>query len=277
MTIQPREGLPAAWDALGAEAWARHLGLPRIEVHAELASTNDRARELALRGAATFTTVVAGSQTRGRGRGGASWHSPAGMGLWISVLLPFRAEEASAPLSLAVGVATARAVERAAGIAVQLKWPNDILRGGRKVAGILCETVGEAEGRAVAGIGVNLRRAGREAPSHLEARAGFLEEIAAREIAEPDLASALVDELRAWADPAPRVVDGALRAEWETRDCLRGRPVVAEGGAVGICAGVREDGALELSLADGSVVAVRSGRVRLMERGASPALYRNGD
>ncbi|MSR22718.1 MAG: biotin--[acetyl-CoA-carboxylase] ligase [Gemmatimonadetes bacterium] len=274
VTSRVREGFPSAWRRLALEEWAVQLGVTVLEIHAVLPSTNDRVRRLALEGAPSFTTVVAEAQTKGRGRGGRSWHSPAGSGLWISVLLPSGSDGTAGPLSLAVGLAAARAVEHVSGIPVQLKWPNDVLHSGLKVAGILCETGGEGGRQVVAGIGINIRRAGADFPPELEPGMAFVEEMAGREVSEAELAEALLGELRSWARSAPRGVTGELRAEWEARDCLRGRRVAVEGGDSGVCRGVRADGALEIASPDGTLIAVRTGSVRVIEPGPSPALHR---
>jgi BirA family biotin operon repressor/biotin-[acetyl-CoA-carboxylase] ligase len=146
-----------------------------------------------------------------------------------------------------------------------LKWPNDILRSGRKVAGILCERSGEAEGRVVVGIGINVRRPPRGVPKDLERSMGFLVEVAAREVEEPVLAGRLVRELRQWATghAGPLAMTGSLREEWDARDCLRGRFVDVEGGGRGICRGVSAEGALLVEMEDGRVRSVRAGTVRL--------------
>ena len=120
-------------------------------------STMDDCLALGLRGMPSGTAVVAGFQERGRGRApGRRWLSPAWESLLVTVLL--RADELGFPpsqLPLRVGLAVSRAVEDATGAAPEIRWPNDALLGGRKVAGILCEAHG---GLLLAGIGVNCRQ-----------------------------------------------------------------------------------------------------------------------
>ncbi|MBE3131017.1 MAG: biotin--[acetyl-CoA-carboxylase] ligase, partial [Acidobacteria bacterium] len=125
-----------------------------------VASTNDTARELALAGADHGTAVVAGEQTRGRGTKGRVWHSPPGLGLYASFILR---GPAAGPvpflhlLPLAAGLAASDAVLAAAGAAVRLKWPNDLVHDGKKLGGILSEGVsgGPAGDFAVVGVGIN--------------------------------------------------------------------------------------------------------------------------
>lgn len=268
------------WEGRDTEAWAEWLGCARLELRPSLPSTNDRARELAREGAPPFSAVVAAEQTRGRGRGGSAWHSAPGGGLWMSVLLPGGAGTSSGVVPIAVGVAAAVAVEEAAALAatsgsspelrVGLKWPNDLVLGGRKLGGILCEAaVGDRERVMVAGIGVNLRRPPAGLPVELENRAAFLEE-AAGEIPPPVLAREIMRELRNRAGDVPERVDGGLRRAWSERDWLAGREVACEVGPRGIAEGIGPDGALRVRAAGGEVVEVRAGEVRRVQRIAGP-------
>ena len=268
--------LAGAWSGNSADAWARTLGVPRLEVHSVLASTNAYLRRTA-RGdaeeAPAFTVIVAEAQTEGRGREGRAWHSARGSGLWISILVPVDEPGHPGVLPLAVGVATALATERVSGLSVSIKWPNDILVGDRKVAGILCEAVGDSGAFAAVGVGVNLRSPGDGFPAELTKSAGFLESLSGRPVQEPTLAAVLVEELKRWSIPTPRALDGALRREWDARDCLIGRRARVESGEVGVVAGVSSAGELALNLDGGAAVSIRSGSVRIEGGGGSPALH----
>jgi BirA family biotin operon repressor/biotin-[acetyl-CoA-carboxylase] ligase len=138
---------------------ARVATFARLDWRAEVDSTNDVALDLAARGAAEGETVLAGQQHAGRGRRGRDWFSPAGAGLYLSMIL--RPPHRMLPLvTLGAGVAVARAGIHATGLPLELKWPNDLVIGRpwRKLGGILCETSGtgsEVEA-VVVGIGVNL-------------------------------------------------------------------------------------------------------------------------
>ena len=263
----------SAWSGRDPDEWARHLGVPLLELYTSLPSTNARLRVLASEGAPAFSTVVADEQTAGRGREGRNWHSPSGAGLWFSILLSLEPARTGGVLPLAVGVSVARAIERWNGPGVRLKWPNDLLIGDRKVAGVLCESAGDSGSLVAVGIGVNLRTPSSELPSELTDSVGFVEPLADRAIRETEMAREVIAQLRRWAQPVPRTLTGALRAEWESRDLLRGQSVRLEGGVAGRSLGVSSDGALILSKADGSSIAVRAGSVRLGEAGASAALY----
>lgn len=313
------------WEGRDAEEWARILGVPRLELHAEVGSTNARLRSAAapftpaaapfapapasvppaaapVRPAAPpFTTVVAHAQREGRGREGRRWHSPAGGGLWISVLLPLPPGGPPGVTPLAVGVATAEAVEAVIGrmgggqgFAVGLKWPNDLLvvrdAGMRtfglaervgKLAGILCEAV---PGGIVAGIGVNLRAGSDEGAieegsgEEGSGEAGFppvyLERLAGRAVSPSELAGLLIPALRRWADPPADRLEGALREAWDARDLLRGTRVRVTPGVLapgrtgprGRVRGVGEEGSLLVEdEVTGETASVRAGQVRWVE------------
>lgn len=140
----------------GGKAVAFGLDAPySIEYHERIPSTNERARELAGAGAENVV-VLADEQTGGRGRLDRDWESPSG-GIWLSVVIRPEVPAAHAPIfTLAAAVATARAV-RECGVDAEIKWPNDVLVDGQKLAGILTEMEGEADRISwlVVGIGLN--------------------------------------------------------------------------------------------------------------------------
>jgi BirA family biotin operon repressor/biotin-[acetyl-CoA-carboxylase] ligase len=221
------------------------LGRPRLHLR-EVDSTNERARALAVAGAPHGTVVTAGVQTAGRGRQGRTWIAPPGTALLLSLVV----REIDPLLSLRAGLAVADV----AGPDARVKWPNDVLVDGRKVAGILVEARPQ-EGWAVVGIGVNAALDVAELPPELRDRAGTLGRSPSE--LEPTLAELLGALERRLAEPAAAVV-AALR----DRDALTGRPVTWPGGA-GTGAGVDEQGRLCVRLADGSEVALDAGEVHL--------------
>lgn len=126
-----------------------------------IGSTSTHAMQQAQSGAEAGTVYFADEQTAGRGRGGHSWHSAAGTGLYVSILLrPQMAPVDLLWLSLAAGLAVYQAVEQVAGLQADLRWPNDLLLGGRKFCGILTEMQAEATRvrHAVVGIGINVHQ-----------------------------------------------------------------------------------------------------------------------
>ena len=153
----------------------RHLGRHLVD-RAETESTNDDAWDLVGLGAPDGSVVVADHQTRGRGRMGRTWHSSDARGLAMSVLIHLSCEpDMLGTLPLVAGLALSRAFDRL-GVDVELKWPNDLLLDGRKLAGILCEGRKTASGiqAAVVGVGVNVSQRAEDFPPELRERATSL-------------------------------------------------------------------------------------------------------
>lgn len=130
-----------------------------IEWHDTIDTTMRRAAELADAGAPSGTIVAAAEQTAGQGRLGRHWHSPAGKGLYFTSILRVQLPPAQLPLvTLALGLAVADAVQMFCGLNCDLKWPNDVMVRGRKLAGILAQL--HRDGAVLAGIGLNVSQAG---------------------------------------------------------------------------------------------------------------------
>ena len=221
------------------------LGTPRLHLR-ETSSTNDRARALAAAGAPHGALVTAAAQTAGRGRQGRTWAAPPGRALLMSLVL--RAPDRMLPLAAAVAVAEA-AGERAA-----IKWPNDVLLEGRKVAGILAEARPQ-DGWAVLGIGLNVAVRPDELPVELRQTAATLA-LEPRDV-EPVLARLLAALERALALDTAALLDA-----WRARDALRDREVAWAGGT-GRAAGIDGDGRLVVELPDGGRTALEAGEVHL--------------
>lgn len=220
------------------------LGTPRLHLR-RTDSTNIRARELAARGAPHGALVTAAEQSAGRGRQGRTWSAPAGRALLCSLVV----RDPPRLLPLVAGIAVAEV----AGSDAQLKWPNDVLVGGRKIAGILVE--GRPQERwAVVGIGLNVALEEWDFPPELRETAGTLG--LAPEAVEPTL-ERLLGALEPWLEAdANRVLD-----EVRSRDALLNRPVRwAEGTGVG--AGIDGDGRLIVETGGGRV-ALNAGEVHL--------------
>jgi BirA family biotin operon repressor/biotin-[acetyl-CoA-carboxylase] ligase len=215
------------------------LGIPHLHLRS-VDSTNVRAQRLASAGAPHGTLVTAGEQTAGHGRQGRTWVTPAGRALACSLVL--REPPRLLPMLAALAVADVADRFDAAGRSAAIKWPNDVLLDGRKVAGILAEGRPQ-EGWVVLGIGLNVAVEEDAFPPELQALATSLGRAAAD--VERTLAL-LLERLAHWLDATPRDAMAAYRA----RDALLGREI-RWNGRHGTALGVADDGRLRVRAAEG--------------------------
>ncbi len=238
----------------------------RLEGGVETGSTNDDARTLAREGAPHGTVVLAARQSAGRGRLGRAWESPEG-GLYLSAILrPQVAVADLAPMALVISLGVARGLSQL-GVEPSLKWPNDLLLGPGKLAGVLIEMSAEAD-RAewmVAGVGINVR----PSATRIEG-AVYLADVASSraDLRLANVAAVVLDGIApAFAEWNARGFD-ALREEYERRSTLAGADVVVRDvtGAVraaGIVQGIDGLGRLVLHAEDGAIAVVSAGDVTL--------------
>ena len=236
----------------------------------EVGSTNDVAKQWAGHGAAEGTVVVAEAQTRGRGRQGRRWASIPGKSLLFSLILrpPFPPQ--GWPLiTLATAVAVARTCE-SFGIGVGIKWPNDLVVQGRKLCGILAETVPGKDKMTpvVVGIGVNLTQTRKDFPRELRRIATSLFLVSGRRIVRHRFLQKLLLELeRAYEHLSERDAQGIL-SEWRRRSVTLGKQVRVEQ-TTGILAGIAMDidrsGALLVKTPKGRLEKVFSGDVVMVK------------
>ncbi len=255
------------YEGADARSLALEWAVPAVHLYASAGSTNDAARGLAVGGAPAGTVVLADRQVAGRGRGGRAWASPPGMGVWMSIVLRPRSLPNPGLLPILVGIAAAGALDRYAFPGPAIKWPNDLLLGGRKLGGILCEATWDAAGPAfvVVGIGINVTHFPDDFPPELRETATSLRAASdgrhppPRTFVAGDVARAVLRQL---ADP-PVALDEPRLAELAARDALRGREVRVTGPEelVGTAEGISAAGALLVRTAEG-VRAVTSGSVR---------------
>lgn len=262
----------ARWEGLSGDALAARWGVPAVHAFAQAGSTNDVARALAEAGAPAGTCVVAEAQTAGRGRGGKAWASPAGVGIFLSMVL--RPARLGSPglLPILGGLAAAEALD---GFVkpqrVQVKWPNDLWLAGRKLAGILCEGAWE-EGRApvvIAGIGVNVLHQPDDFPPEVRETATSLRIASGWSPPREEVAGAVVRAVLRLAGEPPSELPGALQASLHARDALAGRPVQVTGATevTGTALGVTPAGALLVRDGAGVLRTVTSGTVRPLATG----------
>lgn len=240
-----------------------------LKVLADVPSTNDLALEAGRQGAAEGLAVLADRQTAGRGRRGRAWSSPAGTGLYTSILLrPGQPLPQAALLTLVAGLGVVEAIAEAAGLPAGLKWPNDVLVDGRKVAGILAEMASqdEAVSHVVIGIGINVNHGPRALPDELSAVATSLYLATGRSLARGELAAALYNALDRWYRLFREGGGGTILAAARERSATLGRAVEVHGEGEpwrGLAVDLDGDGALLVREEGGGVRRVLAGGVSI--------------
>lgn len=252
---------PLTADLVSARLTTQRLGRP-VHYFEQTDSTNLRAKELAATGAADGTLVLADSQTSGRGRLDRAWASPPGANLLLSIILrPNLALGSFFRLTMAAAVALARAVEELTDLAPLIKWPNDLYLDEAKLAGILTEISGQAEGLdwAVVGVGVNVNAAPELKTG--DYRAASLADLTGRRVDRLELLNLFLLRLEEMVEAG--LPPQELRQHWLARSMTIGRRVtVADRGrnVTGLAQDIDGDGALILETDDG-LVRVVSGDV----------------
>ena len=274
----------------GSRLTTRWLGRTLV-ARAEVGSTNDEAWDALAVDAPDGTMVVADAQTRGRGRAGRTWHTAPGKALALSVLLHQGCDRRLLGLlPLAAGLAVAQALETL-GAEPVLKWPNDVLLGGRKVAGVLCESrrIQPAPGyptfppgragaaaavrdAAVVGVGVNVAQAAGDFPPEIAETATSLA-LAGVATDRESVAAAFLDALETLWMELQAGGRAALLAAWSARADFWGRTVTVRAPA-GVLRGVARaldpGGALVLVLEDGTETAALAGDLEAPPEEARP-------
>jgi BirA family biotin operon repressor/biotin-[acetyl-CoA-carboxylase] ligase len=261
----------AAADPLTPTALQAHLKTAvfghRVFSYPSIGSTNDRALELATAGEPEGSLVLAEEQTGGRGRRERTWASPPGLGIYASLILRPHVEAPKAPLfTIAAAVSVATAL-RAAGVEARIKWPNDILVGARKIAGILGETRGsEPEIRdLVIGIGINVHHEAGDFPDDLARRATSLRIETGTGRRRAEILAAVLEEFERRYTRLLRGAPDELLRDWGMMSALPAGGRIAVDGPAGRCegelVGVDADGALMLREAGGGTTRVPFGEI----------------
>lgn len=249
---------------LDIDAVMKRLPGRRISYFDRLDSTMTEAARLAAEGAPAGTAVVAEEQTAGQGRHGHSWHSEPGSGLYVTMVLRPKLELASLPpITLALGLATAEAIARVADLACDLRWPNDVMLGDRKVAGILAQLV---DGTTVAGIGINVNHAAF--PEEVADVATSLRIASGRVHSREDLLVELLTAVDGFVRMLQEGGAGAILEQFTRRSSYAsGKRVRVDqpGGAVtGTTAGLDGQGFLRVRRDDGAEILILAGGVRAL-------------
>jgi len=261
-------------DVLHADDLTSRLGLVRaigrdIRVFQQTTSTSDVMEKLARDGVHEGMVVFAESQTRGRGRLGRAWVSPPGQGLWFSVLLrpPLR-PQAITRVTVAAAVAITRAIRMELPLRPEIKWPNDIMLHGRKIAGVLTELSGELDSvRHVSlGIGVNVNLTAQDLPRDVRETATSLRLALGRTVDRPALAAALLRELDAAYAALLDDRFEELADEWSEQCTTLGRNIAVIAGnrrITGRAEALDDEGALLLRTQHGHLERIVGGDITL--------------
>lgn len=227
-----RHGLETAWA--GCE----------IVYLAETDSTNRQARMLAREGAKHGTLVLADRQTAGRGRRGRSWISPAGEGVFMSLIVRPEVEASqAAKMSLALALAVAKAIRQETGLDARIKWPNDIVIRGRKICGLLLEMEGAQDGMLsiVAGVGINVHQTQFE--EEIAHTASSLDLLAGKRISRSAIVRAFLMEF----ERVLALSDEEMMQEYRALSATiaqRVQVIALDGTCTGTARGITESGSL---------------------------------
>jgi BirA family biotin operon repressor/biotin-[acetyl-CoA-carboxylase] ligase len=239
-----------------------------IQVFQETGSTNEVVDRLARGGVKEGAVVFAETQTKGRGRLGRNWISPSGKGLWFSVLLrPKLRPQAATQLTVAAATALVRALEAQTGLSLQIKWPNDILCDGKKLAGVLTELSAELDciNYVVLGIGLNVNLTASDL-GDLRKLATSLKIETGRNFRRADVAAALLRELDKDYALVCEHQFAKLSEQWEARCSTLGHRVsirIGDRTVQGLAEALDEDGALLVRGQHGHLERIIGGDVTL--------------
>ena len=255
-------------DLIGLVAGNHVIGRD-IRVFEETNSTNDIVEKLARDGVKEGVVVFAEAQTKGRGRLGRKWLSPPRRGLWFSVLLrPDLRPQAVTQLTVVAATALCRAIRAQTELTPQVKWPNDILINGRKVAGVLTELAAEIDHvkHLVLGIGLDVNLSASDFPGDLKKIATSLKIESGRQVNRLDLAAAIMRELDSDYHRIQRGLFAEVADEWEEQCVTLGRRVRIHLGVreiLGRAESLDEDGALLVRTEHGHLERIIGGDVTL--------------
>lgn len=227
-------------------------------VHYEnIATTNEEAKTLARQGAADGTIVVSESQGGGKGRLSRSWFSPYGKGIWFSIILRPHILPHNAPkCTLMAAVAIAKAIDKCIGVAVGIKWPNDILHDGKKLVGILTEMSAEIDriNYVVIGMGINVNMARADFSDDIGDIATSLAQIKGEPVSRLDLLCEIIEQLEILYDEMEANGFSAILEEWKRYSVTLGQTVKVIGfdeTFIGKALDIDADGALMVETGDG--------------------------
>jgi len=246
----------------------------KIHYFETIDSTNSTAYQLALNGAREGEVVIGESQEKGRGRLGRQWVSPPFMNLYLSVILrPKIPPHQASLMTLMAAVATAHAIEQYSDLTPSIKWPNDLLFGKRKVAGLLNEIHSETDRIhfVILGMGVNLNMDEKGFPKEIRAKATSLKKETGRPVSRRVFVGLLLEQLERWYEIFLKKGGSSLIEAWKVRAQIEGKRVrLTSFGEVltGRAVDIDSNGALILTTGDGERIRVVAGDIEYEEQSA---------
>jgi BirA family transcriptional regulator, biotin operon repressor / biotin---[acetyl-CoA-carboxylase] ligase len=236
----------------------------KVTYKTSVKSTQEIAHTLAREGAVEGSIVIADEQTGGRGRLGRAWQSPSGTGIWMSLILRPEIPLQKAPqLTLLIAVAASRAIEKVTGLEAAIKWPNDLLIKGKKVAGILTELQAEADSihSVIVGIGMNVNQEKKHFSEEISEIATSLAIEGGKNYKRAEIAGAVLQEIenlyRSYLDKGFAVI----KLLWEARAYSLGKRITARsvtGSITGYAKGITDEGVLLLEDDNGEIHSIYS-------------------
>ncbi len=239
----------------------------KIYAFPQIVSTNEVAFRLALNGAEEGEVVVAESQTKGKGRMGRQWESPAGLNIYLSIILRPKMLPNKTPLiTLMAAVACAEAIDEVVGLIPAIKWPNDLMIGKKKLGGILTEADMELDRIhfVVVGIGINVNMPPSEFPPSIKDIATSLLEAGGRNVSRTALTQAILRQLEQWYARLGQGRAEEIRRRWLELSLVRGQEIEVafmEEVVRGTALEIDEDGALLVQTNNGTIRRIVAGDV----------------
>ncbi len=243
-----------------------------VEVHESLPSTQKTAHIRSNEGAEEGTVVAADKQTAGRGRLNRSWDSIAGKGIWMSIILRPDIPPRQAPqLTLLAAAAVRKGIQKATGITCDIKWPNDLLVDGRKVAGILTELQADPDRvqAVIIGIGINVNHGRGDFPAELQEKAGSLAAEGEVQFNRNRVIARILEELESLYFLFLKEGFAPVKKAWEEGAVSIGRKITATtvtDAITGYAVGITGDGVLLLKDEEGTIHQIYSADIEIVPR-----------
>ncbi|WP_246625013.1 biotin--[acetyl-CoA-carboxylase] ligase [Fictibacillus nanhaiensis] len=246
----------------------------KFSYHLSVKSTQEIAHSLAREGAVEGSIVLADEQTGGRGRLGRAWQSPSGTGIWMSLILRPKIPLQKAPqLTLLIAVAASKAIEKVTGLEAAIKWPNDLLINGKKVAGILTELQAEADSihSVIVGIGINVNQEKKHFTEEIAEIATSLAIEGNKTYKRAEIVGSILTEIESLYQSYLQNGFGVIKLLWEARAFSLGKRITARsvsGSITGYAKGITDEGVLLLEDDQGEIHSIYSADIEFPSHNA---------